>query len=118
MTGCQLLWYNSFVSQRIHFVHFIREATQPSRRRTLEEHQGEVDLALSDAVMPRMSGTASLHALRERGLPVRIVMLTGHPLEKKLEDVQARGMIDWLPKPPELERSTSVLIGALNKELN
>ena len=84
----------------------------------MEEHQGEVDLALSDAVMPRMSGTASLHALRERGLPVRMVMLTGHPLEKELEDLQARGMIDWLPKPPELERLAAVLARALNKDFN
>lgn len=39
-----------------------------------------------------------------------------HPLTE--EDLQARGMIDWLPKPSELEQLAAVVTRALNKELN
>ena len=80
---------------------------------TLEERQGEVALVLSDVVMPKMSGTALLHALRERGLTVQVVMLTGHPIKREMEELRTQGMIDWLPKPPELEQLAKVVARAL-----
>ena len=79
----------------------------------LEQHKEEVVLILSDVVMPEMGGIALLHALRERGLEVGMVMLTGHLLERQLEDLRAQGMIDWLPKPPKLEQLAEVVARAL-----
>jgi two-component system cell cycle sensor histidine kinase/response regulator CckA len=75
----------------------------------------EIDLVLSDVVMPRMGGVALLHGLRERGWGVPVVMLTGHPLEKEMEDLRARGLLEWLPKPPRLEELAEVIASALNK---
>jgi hypothetical protein len=43
-------------------------------------------------------------------------MLTGHPLESELEDLRAQGVIDWLPKPPELERLAQMVARALGKD--
>ena len=68
---------------------------------------------LSDVVMPGMGGVALLHALRQRGLAVPVVMLTGHPLEEEMESLRAQGMSDWLPKPPSLERLAEVVAQAL-----
>jgi PAS domain S-box-containing protein len=82
----------------------------------LEEFGDEVGLLLSDVVMPGMGGMALLHALGERGLRVPVVMLTGHPLERELEGLQARGLLDWLPKPPTLEELAKVVARALSKE--
>jgi CheY-like chemotaxis protein len=82
----------------------------------LEESGDEVALLLSDVVMPGMGGIPLLHALQERGLMVPVVMLTGHPLEKELEDLQARGLLDWLPKPPNLEELAVVVARALGKD--
>jgi two-component system cell cycle sensor histidine kinase/response regulator CckA len=79
----------------------------------LERHKGEIALVLSDVVMPRMSGIALLHAMREGGLTVRVVMLTGHPLKKEMEQLRAHGMTDWLPKPPQLEQLAEVVARAL-----
>jgi two-component system cell cycle sensor histidine kinase/response regulator CckA len=79
----------------------------------LEQRKGEIALVLSDVVMPRMSGIALLHAMRERGLVVRVVMLTGHPLKKEMERLRAHGMTDWLPKPPQLEQLAEVVARAL-----
>ena len=64
---------------------------------------------------PRMSGTALLHALRERGLTVQVVMLTGHPIKREMEQLRAHGMTDWLPKPPQLEELAQVLARALGR---
>ena len=81
----------------------------------LERHGDEVALVLSDVVMPGMGGIALLHALRERGLDVSVVMLTGHPLEGEMEDLRSQGLIDWLAKPPDLERLAQVVAQALKR---
>jgi len=82
----------------------------------MEQHGDEIALVLSDVVMPRMGGIALLHALRQRGLAVGVVMLTGHPLEERLGELQAQGLADWLPKPPSLERLTETVARALKED--
>jgi len=57
-----------------------------------------------------------LQALKERGLAVRVVMLTGHPLEEELESLRAQGMSDWLFKPPSLEQLAEVVARALDEK--
>jgi two-component system cell cycle sensor histidine kinase/response regulator CckA len=84
----------------------------------VEELGDEIGLVLSDVVMPGMSGVALLHALRERGLGVPVVMLTGHPLEKEMEDLRAQGLLEWLPKPPRLEDLAEVMAWALKERSN
>jgi DNA-binding NtrC family response regulator len=71
---------------------------------------------LSDVVMPKMSGTALLHALRERGLAVQVVMLSGHPVEEEMEELREKGMVDWLPKPPELDQLAEAVARALGTD--
>jgi two-component system cell cycle sensor histidine kinase/response regulator CckA len=83
----------------------------------LEQHGDDIDLLLSDVVMPGMGGVALLHASRERGLTVPVVMLTGHPLEREMEELRAQGMLEWLPKPPSLEELAEVIASALHKDL-
>jgi PAS domain S-box-containing protein len=80
---------------------------------TLERRGDEIDLVLSDVVMPEMGGVPMLHAMRERGWSVPVVMLTGHSLQDQLEGLRAQGMIDWLPKPPSLEQLARVIARAL-----
>ena len=79
----------------------------------LEQRYEGIALVLSDVVMPEMGGKALLQALRERERAVPVVMLTGHPLEKEMEELRAQGMADWLPKPPELEQLAEVIARAL-----
>jgi two-component system cell cycle sensor histidine kinase/response regulator CckA len=88
----------------------VLEATNGRRALAmLEQHSDDIDLLLSDVVMPGMGGVALLHALRENGLTVPVVMLTGHPLEKEMEELRAQGMLEWLPKPPRLEELAHVM---------
>jgi CheY-like chemotaxis protein len=81
----------------------------------LEQHGNQVALAASNVVMPVMGGIALLHALRQRGLTVPAVMLTGHPLEDELEVLRDYGLTDWLPKPVSLEQLAEVVARALSK---
>jgi CheY-like chemotaxis protein len=82
----------------------------------LDQRQEEIALVLSDVVMPRMSGTALLHALRERGLTVPVVMLTGHPIQREMEGLRMQGMADWLPKPPQMKELAEVVALALSTD--
>jgi len=81
----------------------------------LEQHGEEIALVLSDVVMPELGGIALLHTLRERGLSIPVVMLTGHPLERELADLRAQGVMGWLPKPPSLEQLSQIVGRALKQ---
>jgi CheY-like chemotaxis protein len=77
----------------------------------------EVDLVLSDAVMPEMGGIALFHAMQEQYPTILVVLLTGHPLSKEMESLQTLGLAGWLPKPPDLT-SLSYLLAKALKETN
>jgi len=79
----------------------------------LEERGSEVALVLSDVVMPGMGGIALLRSLRQRGLETRVLLLTGHPLERQLDSLQTQGMVGWMLKPPSLEQLAEVIAQAL-----
>jgi CheY-like chemotaxis protein len=81
----------------------------------LEQRGDEIEMVLSDVVMPEMGGIALLRILRERGLTVPVVMLTGHPMERRLEDLKVQGEIDWLSKPSSLEHLADVVDRTLGK---
>jgi two-component system cell cycle sensor histidine kinase/response regulator CckA len=81
----------------------------------LHEH-GEVALVVSDLVMPEMGGQALFHALKERGLGLPVVMLSGHPMESELASLQAQGLAGWLLKPPSLDQLALLITQALGHE--
>ena len=72
-------------------------------------HSDEIDLVLSDAIMPEMGGVALFHALRERGLTIPFVIITGHAVEKDIENLRALGLRGWLPKPPNLSKLAELI---------
>jgi two-component system cell cycle sensor histidine kinase/response regulator CckA len=73
----------------------------------------EIALVLSDVVMPGMGGLALLHAVRERGLDIPVLMMTGHPLERELEGLREQGVIDWLSKPVALDELAHLIAQTL-----
>jgi two-component system cell cycle sensor histidine kinase/response regulator CckA len=81
----------------------------------LEQRKGDVALVLSDVVMPGMGGVALFHTLREKYPAVRMVLLTGHPMEDALKDLRAQGLHIWLFKPPSLKQLAEVIAQALEE---
>jgi len=96
-----------------------QEALAILERQTLEVSEDfqsiEIALVLSDVVMPQMGGIALLQTLKQSGLTVPVVLLTGHPLDKELEELRAQGMSGWLFKPPSLEQLAKVVARALEE---
>lgn len=74
----------------------------------------QVDLVVSDVIMPEMSGLALVREIVDRGLDVRIVLLTGHFPGKEMEALRKRGLIEVIEKPPSLEKLSEVVGKLLN----
>jgi PAS domain S-box-containing protein len=94
------------------------EAVNGQEALTLMEKRGkQIALVLSDVVMPEMGGIALFHALREQerhsSQQTPVILLTGHPMDKELEALQAQGLSDWLLKPPSLEQLAQAMADAL-----
>jgi PAS domain S-box-containing protein len=77
------------------------------------QDHGGIALVLSDVVMPDMGGIALFHALRKEAVPVKFVLLTGHPLKEELETLRAQGLAGWLSKPPNLDALADMVARAL-----
>jgi two-component system cell cycle sensor histidine kinase/response regulator CckA len=84
---------------------------------TFDQHSSEIDLVLTDLVMPEMGGQALFHTLRQKNPTVKILVTSGHPLnERELENLRAQGLGNWLPKPPSLEQLAQAVAQMLEEE--
>jgi len=95
---------------------FAQHADDPSAGGSTSSPQASgqgIALVLSDLVMPVMGGRALFHALKQQDPAVKVVLLTGHPMQDELEDLAAQGLSGWLLKPPHLEQLAQTLARAL-----
>ncbi|MCJ7549276.1 MAG: ATP-binding protein, partial [Anaerolineae bacterium] len=82
---------------------------------TLAQDGSEIALVLSDLVMPEMGGAALFHAMRQRGLTLPMVLLSGHPREKEMESLREQGLAGWMIKPPDMVKLSRLLARALRE---
>ncbi|MEA3397524.1 MAG: ATP-binding protein, partial [Chloroflexota bacterium] len=82
---------------------------------TLEGHADEIALVLTDVVMPEMGGQALFQTVKQRGLTLPVVMLTGHPMEDELENLKAQGLAGWMFKPPDMAQLAELLAQVLRE---
>ena len=75
----------------------------------IAKNVGELDLILSDVVMPEMGGIALFRALSEQEISVPIVLMTGHPMKEELHGLQSEGLAAWLLKPPSLKQLSQII---------
>jgi PAS domain S-box-containing protein len=82
----------------------------------LEELEGMADLVLSDVVMPEMGGVALVHAIRERGWKMPVILLSGYPQERDAADLNAYRVSAWLSKPLNVEELAEAVAQALRRD--
>ncbi|MBN1262008.1 MAG: PAS domain S-box protein, partial [Anaerolineae bacterium] len=75
----------------------------------LESHPGPIALVLTDVTMPRMSGTALIQAMRQRGHTMPVILISGQPTEDILDAPQGENAAAWLMKPVDLEQLARTL---------
>ncbi|MCP8940411.1 response regulator [Alsobacter sp. SYSU M60028] len=79
----------------------------------VEAHGGEIDLIVSDVVMPEMDGPSLLGELRKRGVTARIIFVSGYAEEAFSRNLPAGENFAFLPKPFSLKQLIEAVKGAL-----
>ncbi|MFQ5923793.1 MAG: response regulator, partial [Anaerolineales bacterium] len=64
-----------------------------------ERRGSEIDLILSDVVMPDMGGWDLFHALKARRPEARLALMTGYPLGSETRELLDQQQVTWLHKP-------------------
>ncbi|MCK5428103.1 MAG: response regulator, partial [Anaerolineales bacterium] len=65
----------------------------------IDDTQESISLVVSDVVMPEMGGVDLYRVLQERWPHIKILFVTGHPLEGENQSLLERGDVHWLQKP-------------------
>jgi PAS domain S-box-containing protein len=78
-----------------------------------EQHGHEITLVLSDLVMPGISGTELFRALKQQDQDVKIVAMTGYPLQEENQDLSRENVVGWLRKPLSVEQLARAIKRAL-----
>jgi CheY-like chemotaxis protein len=82
---------------------------------TYAEQKEEIDLVLTDMVMPKMDGMALYQALKAYTPEVKVIVITGYPLGGEAHQVLTQGILDWVQKPLTVTRLAQVVSQALHK---
>jgi len=64
-----------------------------------EQQYQKIAMVIADVVMPEMGGVALHNALKARWPGVRMLFVTGHPLELRDQALLEKGDVHWLQKP-------------------
>ena len=75
----------------------------------MEKVEVPIDLLISDIVMPEMGGVALYHIVKDRYPNVKILFVTGHPLEEANQALLEDGQIQWLQKPFSVSEFTQMV---------
>jgi GAF domain-containing protein/ActR/RegA family two-component response regulator len=71
-----------------------------------EQEAEKIKLVVSDLVMPEMGGIALYKALRARNPDIKMLLITGHPLDSRDQDVLENGKLHWMQKPFSVQEFT------------
>ena len=78
-----------------------------------EQNPDGIALLVSDVVMPKMGGVALYRALRERWPQVKMLLVTGHPLQEENQALLEENRVCWMQKPfsvPDFCQAVNVLL--------
>jgi PAS domain S-box-containing protein len=76
----------------------------------------DVDLVLTDLVMPKMGGEELLRSLRAEDPNLRVIALTGHVMDRDVTELKAAGFADAVSKPFSIEDLSRVIRDVLDSE--
>jgi two-component system cell cycle sensor histidine kinase/response regulator CckA len=82
----------------------------------LEDHNYEVDLIISDVVMPEMDGPTMLKSIRGKIKNLKIIFVSGYAEESVRRDIEDDQSVDFLPKPYSLDDINSKVKEVLQRQ--
>ncbi|MFY9627769.1 MAG: ATP-binding protein [Methylocystis sp.] len=78
----------------------------------VEREQGNIDLIVSDVVMPEMDGPTMFAELRKRGIKAKVIFVSGYAEEAFAKNLP-EGDFGFLPKPFTLKQLIETVKGSL-----
>jgi two-component system cell cycle sensor histidine kinase/response regulator CckA len=81
--------------------------------RALDEHGGDVDLVVSDVVMPEMDGPTLLGELRKKNPKTRFVFVSGYAEEAFRKNLPEGEDFHFLPKPFTMKQLVETVKAAM-----
>ena len=94
----------------------VRVAATGSEALTIfEQHAGEIDLVLTDVVMPQMNGTELAHLLMGERPDLKILFTSGYPPEAAIEEQLTSLSVDFIQKPYSSGELVAKIQGLLNR---
>jgi len=87
-------------------------------RKALEVYQtaGEVDLVITDLVMPEMGGQQLVHELRQATPGLKALAITGYVMREDLEKLKDEGFLDVVYKPFDIDALARAVRRALDED--
>jgi two-component system cell cycle sensor histidine kinase/response regulator CckA len=79
----------------------------------VDEHEGRIDLVLSDVVMPAMDGPTLLRELRKQGHTMKVVFISGYAEDAFEKNLEGQRDFLFLPKPFSLKQLAEAVKAAL-----
>src|SRR4030065_2061462 len=78
----------------------------------------DIDIVLTDMMMPEMDGMELLEKIRSTNNDVTVILITGHSSIESAVDAMRKGAYDYLTKPIDLNKLEITIKNALeNKKL-
>ncbi|MEG9883279.1 MAG: response regulator [Hyphomicrobiales bacterium] len=81
----------------------------------IDEHDGPIDLVISDVIMPEMDGPALLRALRQKDVAAKMIFISGYAEEAFSKDLSDSDPFGFLPKPFTLKQLAAAVKQALGR---
>ncbi len=69
----------------------------------LDKGERQIDLVLSDLMMPQMDGEELYKQLRQRYSDLKMLIMTGHPLGEGDSILEQGNAVDWIQKPFDIK---------------
>jgi CheY-like chemotaxis protein len=79
----------------------------------IENTATPIELVISDIVMPEMGGVALYQTLQEQYPDLKMLFITGHPLDKESRILLEEGGVHWLQKPFSVQGFSQTVKGLL-----
>jgi len=76
----------------------------------VENHDGKIDLVVSDVVMPEMDGPTMFGELRKRGVKAKVIFVSGYA-EEAFANLPEGEDFSFLPKPFSLKQLIEAVKG-------
>ena len=83
-----------------------RILTASNGREALEIVTGfneDIDLIITDLLMPELGGVELLHELRKRNIGIKVLVMTGYISPETRDELESLGVCEYLSKPVEID---------------